>query len=123
VLPFNFYLIRRNTGNKFGAKKVIVNGIKFDSIKEGEYYKQLLLQRKAIDRTKRVIDIELQPPYKVEVEGKHICNYKADFKVLFADGHTEVIDVKGYKKGCAYEYFKLKKKLVEALYNIKIIEK
>ncbi|EUJ51813.1 DUF1064 domain-containing protein [Listeria rocourtiae] len=38
--------------------------------------------------------------------------YVADFEVLYADGHTEIIDIKGVKT----EAFKLKQKLFERKY-------
>lgn len=109
--------------NKFGAKKIIIDGIKFDSIKEGRYYMQLCLQKKATNPSRRVVDLELQPRFDIIVNNKKICHYKADFRIRYADGRIEVVDVKGLKKGSSYQLFKLKKKLVEALYGIEIIEK
>ncbi len=109
--------------NKFNAKKVIYNGIEFASTKECNYYKQLLLLQKAARSPERVVNIELQPRYDVIINNKKIGFYKADFKVEYADGRVEIIDVKGYKKGVAYTFFRWKKKSVEALYNIEIIEK
>jgi hypothetical protein len=44
-----------------------------------------------------------------------------DFIVTYSD-RVEYIDVKGYKKGCAYQMFRLKKKMVEAFHGIEIIE-
>jgi len=109
--------------NKFKAKKVIIDGITFDSIKEGNYYTQLKIQKNATKPQKKVIEINLHPRFDIIINKKKIGFYKADFEVLFEDGHKEVIDVKGCRKGCAYQLFALKKKLVEALYNIEIIEK
>ena len=109
--------------NKFNAKKTIIDGITFDSIKEGNYYSQLLLQKNAKNDTDRVISIELQPRYDIIINGQKIGFYKADFKTGYADKRIEIVDVKGLKKGSAYQLFRLKKKLVEAIYNIEIIEK
>jgi hypothetical protein len=53
----------------------------------------------------------------VEVQGKLICTYVADFKYL-ENGKEVVEDVKGFKT----PVYKLKKKLVEAIYGIEIIE-
>lgn len=108
--------------NKFNAKKVIIDGIKFDSTKEGNYYKRLKLQQKAVNPAERVVDIKLQVRYDIVVNEKKICFYKLDFQVTYADGRKEYVDVKGHKKGAAYQNFRLKKKLVEALYNISITE-
>ncbi len=109
--------------NKFNAKKIIISGIIFDSKKEGLYYLKLLMLKKANKESERVINIALQPRFDIIINGKKIGFYKADFKVTYADKHTEIIDIKGLKKGSAYQLFRLKKKLVEALYNIEIIEK
>ncbi|MCK5613028.1 DUF1064 domain-containing protein, partial [Candidatus Pacearchaeota archaeon] len=98
--------------NKFNAKKTIIDGIKFDSKKEANYYQQLLLQKKAKNDSDRVVHIELQPRFDIIVNWKFIGFYKADFRVKYADN-----------KGSAYQLFRLKKKLVEATYNIEIIEK
>lgn len=62
--------------------------------------------------------IEYQVKYPIEINGKHICNYYADFKVTYADGRVEVVDVKGF----ITDVYSLKKKMVEAYYDIKIIE-
>lgn len=108
--------------NKFGAKKTIIGDLKFDSKKEADYYVRLVMQKKAKDENERVIEIELQPRYDIIVNDVNIGFYKADFKVKYATGKVQVVDVKGLKQGSAYQLFRLKKKLVEALYNIRIIE-
>lgn len=108
--------------NKFGAKKTIIGDLKFDSRKEADYYCNLVLQQKAKNEADRVISIELQPRFDIVVNDIVIGFYKADFSVKYADGSKKVIDVKGLKQGSAYQLFRLKKKLVEALYDIKIIE-
>ena len=108
--------------NKYGAKEVVYNGIKFDSKKEKDYYAKLLILKRAKQLDKRVVRIELQKRYDVHVNGIKVFFYKLDFKVTYADGRIECVDVKGCKKGCAYQLFSLKKKCVEAEYGIKIIE-
>lgn len=100
--------------NKYSAEKTLYNGIKFDSKKEANYCKQLDLLIKA----KEVIRYELQVPFKCIVNDKLICTYRLDFKVYYKD-KIEHIDVKGFRNNV----YIIKKKLVEALYNIEIIEK
>lgn len=104
--------------NKFGARKVEQDGRVFDSAKEAARATELWL----LQRTGEVTKIEYQVPFECVVNGKKICKYIADFRVTYRDGTVEVEDVKGYKKGAAYGYFKLKKKLVEALHDITIVE-
>ena len=107
-------------GNKFGAIKTTYNGVIYDSKKESEYAYKLDLLRKA-NGNDRVIEVERQIKYSVDVEGKHICNYYLDFKVTYPN-RVEHVDIKGLKSGASYQIFRLKKKLIEALYKIEIIE-
>jgi hypothetical protein len=110
-------------GNKFGAVKVISgDGIKFDSKKEMNYRRILENMKHAVIVSNRVDSYEMQVRFDILVNGYNCGFYKLDFLVKYADGRIRYIDVKGLKKGSAYAMFRLKKKLVEALYNIKIEE-
>lgn len=104
--------------NKYGNKKTEYNGIVYDSKKEAQRAVELDLLQKSVNPDYKVVKIERQPKFKVEINGKYICTYIADFKVTYADGRIEIEDVKGYRNSI----YILKKKLVEALYKIKIIE-
>lgn len=104
--------------NKFNAKKTEYNGRIFDSKAEAHRAHELWLLKLAGE----VTDVEYQPSFDCVVNGKKICTYVADFRVTYKDGHVEIEDVKGLKRGAHYAVFKLKKKLVEALYKIIIIE-
>jgi Protein of unknown function (DUF1064) len=97
--------------NKFNNKKVVVDGIKFDSKQESEYYEYL----KELQETGEVEAFELQPVFTLQ-EGfkKRGINflpikYKADFHVYLPDGTDYVVDVKGMETAD----FKLKKKMFE----------
>lgn len=96
--------------NKFKNKKTEIDGIKFDSEMESHYY----LYLKELKEEGMVVDFELQPAFILQEgfikDGKKIrpITYKADFKVTYIDGHTEVIDVKGKMT----EEFKLKRKML-----------
>lgn len=96
--------------SKYNAQKVTVDGIKFDSRKEAERYKEL----KALQRVGKIDRLELQPRFVLmdgfRYEGKAIrkIEYIADF--LYRDLSTYelvVEDVKGVKT----DVYKLKKKL------------
>ena len=100
--------------NKYGAIKVKLDGYVFDSKLEAARYKFL----KELERAGAVSDIEVHPPYPCFIEGKKICLYKADFKYKNAKGEEVVEDTKGVQT----DVFKLKKKLVEALYPGLIIQ-
>lgn len=100
--------------SKYRNVKVEKDGIKFDSIKEANYYSKLILLQKAGE----VVSFDLQPKYDIIVNGIKCGFYKADFRVYWKSGDVRIIDVKGMR----LPVYILKKKLVEALYGIKIIE-
>lgn len=108
--------------NKFHAEKIEIGGEIFDSKKEYRYFAKLELLKKAKNESDRVIYIQRQVRYDIIVNDQKIGFYKLDFLVKYADGKTRHIDIKGLKKGAAYQIFRLKKKLVEAIYGIKIEE-
>ena len=59
-----------------------------------------------------ISDIEIHPPFPCVVNGKKVCLYKADFRYKNSEGVMIVEDTKGIET----PMFRLKKKLVEALY-------
>lgn len=103
------------TSNKYGAIKTTVDNIVFDSRRESEYY----LELKMLLRSGVIRDLEMQVDFVVIVNGKKICTYYADFQyVLVSTNKTITVDVKGVKT----PVYRMKKKLVEALYGVKIVE-
>lgn len=98
---------------KYKAIKTEVDGIMFASKKEAMRYKELKFLRSQY----RISDLILQPKFPVEVCGKKICTYVADF-LYYENGQKIIEDVKGVKT----PVYRLKKKLVEAIYNITIKE-
>ena len=103
---------------KYGNKKTEYKGETYDSKKEADYAKMLDTLRFAANPKDRVIGSDRQVRFPVEIEGSKICVYIADFRVRYADGREEIVDVKGVRTAV----YILKKKLVEAIYKIKIIE-
>lgn len=106
--------------NKFNAKKTVYAGETFDSIAESSFYRQLLLQKKAVNDSDRVVEIERQPIFEVSINGIMCFKYLSDFRVTYADGRVRIFDVKGHMAGASYTIFRLKQKCVEALYDIRI---
>lgn len=101
--------------SKYGAKKVVIDGITFDSTKEGGRY----LELKMLERAGLITELELQVPYELNPGGTHSLKYIADFR--YRDGITGqliVEDTKGYK---AKEYLK-KRKLMREVHGIIIRE-
>ncbi|MBX5143345.1 DUF1064 domain-containing protein [Rhizobium lentis] len=107
-------LLSKPKRSKYGNKKVTVDGIRFDSKREAEYYAALKLREKAGE----VIGVELQRPFALlGNNGMLIATYKADF--CFWDNVADrfrVIDVKGVET----KDFKLKKKMMLGLLGINV---
>ena len=91
---------QRKKPNKYNARKTTVCGHTFDSKREAEVYLELLAQKQAGE----IVRIGFQPSYTllagfVDNTGKkqRPITYTADFFVTYADGHSEVIEVKGMR--------------------------
>ena len=108
---------------KYKAKKTVVDGITFDSMKEAKRYGVL----KMMEKSGVIRNLELQPSFDCYVNQVKVCTYKADFQYFMQhgkgpqnqEGYTVVEDVKGFKT----PVYTLKKKLVEACHiGVKIEE-
>lgn len=105
---------------KYGSKKIEFFGIKFDSKKEGLRFLELknFEKRGLISELKTQVVYELLPKQE-KLRG---IKYIADFVYRNDKNETIVEDVKGYKKGCAYNIYTIKKKLMKYIHNIDILE-
>lgn len=108
--------------NKYYNRKVIIDGIKFDSIAEGNRYKEL----KLLERAGKISNLELQPKFILQENFKkngrtyRKIEYIADF-IYEENGQVIVEDTKGVET----DVFKLKHKLFEYKYpdlELKIIK-
>lgn len=113
-----------STKNKYHNEKTTVDGIKFDSKKEANRY----LELKMLERAGEISDLQLQVKYELvppclKPSGKHTraVEYIADF-VYNENGKTVVEDVKGYKRGSAYNIFRIKQKLMLWVHGIYVEE-
>lgn len=98
---------------KYGNKKTIIDGIKFDSKREAQRYGALQLMLKA----GLISNLRLQVPYQITVNGMKVCKYVADF--VYEDKGVEIVeDVKGMKT----PIYNLKKKLMKAVFGVVISE-
>lgn len=105
---------------KYGNRKVIRDGIEFDSVKECQRYCELKLMQRAglISDLQMQVSFELIPSQRIA--GKVVeraCSYVADF-VYQQDGQTVVEDTKGFKTP---EYI-IKRKLMLWVHGIRIRE-
>ena len=96
--------------NKYGAQRVEVDGIRFDSKREAHHYQAL----KAAIQDGTVKWFIRQVPFRLP--GGTV--WRADFLVVFINGDTAIQDVKGYKTAT----YRVKKREVEAHYGITIVE-
>jgi len=94
--------------HKYSAISVEFDGIKFASKKEGRYYNELKLRVKAGE----VIFFLRQTSFHLPGG----TTYRVDFQEFHADGTVHFVEIKGYET----KDWIMKKKLVEALYPIKI---
>ena len=110
--------------NKYKNKKIEIDGIVFDSKAEAQRWQQLkLLERVGqIGNLRRQVKYVLIPAQKID--GKTVereCSYYADF-CYFRNGELIAEDVKGYRKGQAYQLFSIKRKLMLEKYGIRVKE-
>lgn len=116
---------------KYNARKVVVNGITFDSRKEARRYAELL----SLEKAGAISDLELQVEYVLiptqrepdkigkrggKIKGKVIereCKYIADFRYV-QNGVVVVEDAKGFRT----KEYRIKKKLMLWRYGIQIKE-
>jgi len=108
--------------NKYNARRVKVDNILFDSIRESARYGEL----KILQRAGEISNLELQPAYKlgtdeapVLIKSKGYPNgrrvtYRADFRYIDKAGNTIVEDSKGVDTPTS----RLKRALVESQYSI-----
>lgn len=83
--------------SKYGAKKIVIDGITFDSKDEGKYY----LYLKELKAKDKILNFERQPKYELQPSFKkygkthRAITYAPDFLIYHLDGSEELIDVKG----------------------------
>ena len=111
--------------NKFFAKKIKLNNEIFDSKKEFNRYCELKMLLKAgrisnLERQKKYLLIETQ--IKKDGTKERPLYYIADFFYFDSKGLQVVEDVKGLKKGAAYQLYVIKRKLMLLKYGIEIKE-
>ena len=100
--------------NKYNNKRVLYSGILFASMKERDRYIYL----REMEKQGRIKQLDQIIPKNDIFRAVY---YIADF-VYSRDGEKIVEDVKGYRKGVAYNLFKIKQKLMYHVLNIVVKE-
>ncbi|WP_240335243.1 DUF1064 domain-containing protein [Paraliobacillus sediminis] len=111
------YVIKQKR-SKYGNKKVVIDGHKFDSKLEAKYYQELLI-RKRIGEIKSFSlqpRYELQPKYKKDNKTIRKIEYVADFEIEHADDSIEIVDIKGH----VTKEFAIKRKIFEYQYDLNL---
>jgi len=108
-----FLFLQKNPKNKYNAIQTTVDGVTFDSGKEANRY----LELKLLQRAGEISDLKLQVPYEFIVNGIKVCKYYADF--VYQEKGKEVVED---TKGKITDVYRIKKKLMKAIYNIEVLE-
>ena len=100
--------------SKYKNRKVKLDGYTFDSQAEANRYAEL----KLLQRANKIECLALQPAYPFYINNKLMFTYYADFHYQNEHGNVIIEDVKGVRT----PVYKLKRKIIEARYGIKITE-
>ena len=101
--------------NKYNAKKVVIDGIMFDSKKEAARYNELKLMQKA----KVIHRLEVHPKYPIKINDTKVCDVELDFSYqCYAE--DRIIEHHEDVKGKDNPMSQLKRKMVEAYYGINV---
>lgn len=101
------------TPSKYRNQPTIIDGIRFASRREGRRYSEL----KLLERAGQIKDLKLQVPFPLDVNGKPVTRYVADFTYT-EGGELVVEDAKGFRT----DVYRLKANLFAALKGFEIRE-
>ncbi|MES5429863.1 DUF1064 domain-containing protein [Enterococcus gallinarum] len=103
---------------KYSNHKIVIGGIKFDSVAEAKYLSFAIEYAKANDLELRLQEkFELQPKYCLGKKTVRAITYTPDYTFWSDDKLVKVVDVKGMQT----EAFKIKAKLFCFKYQIPLI--
>lgn len=101
--------------NKYGAKKVKLDGYTFDSKREAQVYGELVIRMRAGE----IYDFEVHPKYVLSVNGIEVATYNPDFQYWEQAATPKVIDVKSPPTAKRRD-FVLIRKLMKACHGIEV---
>lgn len=100
---------------KYNNVKCTYSGIKFDSIGERNRYRELEMMQ---NQCGQIIELKTQVKFPIIVNDVKICTYIADFTYKRKEDMQYIVED---FKGVQTSIFKLKKKLMKAVYGIDIL--
>jgi hypothetical protein len=111
--------------NKYGNRRIrTAAGVSFDSQSEQRRWHELQL----LERTGEICNLVLHPRFSLAVNGHHICDYVADYGYQSRQKNSAGIwswveVVEDHKAGAITQthVFRLKQKLLKAIYDIDIL--
>ena len=109
MIPLPEGELTKRRKNKYGAKRVILDGIRFDSQFESEVY----LELKARLKVGQIVGLFCHHPFNLYgSDARVVCIHKVDFLCVMPDGTKEAHEAKGAETAL----WRLKRKLFEASY-------
>lgn len=99
----------RYARSKYGAVRSEYRGRTYDSALE----RNTAIFLDSFVRSGRISSVTPQHLIRISVGGKKVCDHVVDFLVTFPDGRRRFVEAKGVPT----DAWKLKRKLVEALYS------
>lgn len=100
--------------SKYRNVRCVIDGVRYDSFAEGRRGEELRL----LERVGKIANLRIHPKYDLHVRGVKVGTYAPDFDYLEPGRGIIVEDVKGVRTAV----YKLKKKIFEAEYGMKITE-
>ena len=104
--------------NKYHNVKTEIDGHTFDSKHEAGRYCELIVLRDA----GMISGLILQPSFDISINGHRICKYIADFEYFTHDSSRRIIEDAKSEATRRIPIYRLKKKLMKAVYDIDIVE-
>lgn len=103
-------------GNKFRNTVTVLDGVRFDSAKEARRWAELQL----LERCGAISDLRRQVRFPLVVNGETVCVYVAD--AVYTDGGKQVVEDVKSAHTRKLPVYRLKAKLMAAVYGIEIRE-
>jgi Protein of unknown function (DUF1064) len=108
--------------SKYGNQRIKAAGVSFDSKSEARRWQELQL----LQRAGEIRDLSLHPRFSLDVDGHHICYYVGDYAYEARDPKSpknwiKVCEDRKAGRVTQTDVFKLKRKLMWAIYRIDIL--